>query len=355
MKNRTKILLTLLITLLLIVACKNENDLVNPHPSDSEAGYIVINEGLYGQNNSSITLYNSETDLAIQNAYSSANAGNNLGDTANDFANCCKKGFIVVDKSKKIEIISLSDFSSLGIIDFNPYGNPRHILIPDSSHAYVTTTNDMVVEFNPTTFNVIRTYAVGSKPEGITIHGKNLFIANSGFGSGNTVTVIDTSIHSVIKNIEVWQNPTTLISSDENVYLISIGKYDREGLGALTVINPTNLTSSDTLAIPKNPGKAIIAGENLFVINGNGLLKINLNAQPLSYSIFIAGSKVNPITGVIYSLAYDKFNNILLLGNCKDFMQNGDVKLFDMNGDKIKQFNCGLNPGTISLKPLISN
>jgi YVTN family beta-propeller protein len=350
MKNLNKILLIFFTSLsLLLVGCNKENEILTPPSGNSGSGYLVINEGLYGQNNSTITFYDLQTGIASQNVYASANNGNNLGDTANDFASCCGKGFIVVDKSKKIEIISPNDFSSLGIIDFTSYGSPRHIIIPDSLHAYVTTTNDIVVEFNPTTNQITRTYPVGSKPEGITLNGNKLFVANSGFGSGNTVTVIDTSTHASIDEIGVWQNPLTLISKGDIVYLISIGKYDREGLGALTVINPLTLTPTDTLAIPKNPGKAIIAGNNLYVINGDGLLKINTSDSPLSYSIFIPGNKVNPISGVIYSVTYDLQNDMLLLGNCKDFMQNGDVKIFDMNGNKIKEFDCGLNPGTISL------
>jgi len=348
-KLNLKLLMFIASLSVMIVSCQKENGISDPPPDISNSGYLVINEGLYGQNNSSVTYYDIQTGLASQNVYASANNGNNLGDTANDFASCCNKGFIVVDKSKKIEIISLADFSSIGIVDFTQYGNPRHILIPDSLHAYVTTTSDLVVQFNPTTNHVDRTYAVGSKPEGITINGHYLFIANSGFGSGNTVSVIDTLTHASIKEIEVWQNPTTLISNGENVYLISIGKYDREGLGALTVINSLTLTPTDTLTIPQNPGKAIIADNNLYVINGNGLLKINITDSPLSYSLFITGEKVNPISGVIYSLNFDYLDNHLLLGNCKDFMQNGDVKIFDMNGNKINEFDCGLNPGTISL------
>ncbi len=327
--------------------CTKEQIPLIPPENFHSSGYLILNEGLYGQNNSSITFYDLESGNVEQNVYAAMNNGDDLGDTANDFALCCGKVFIVVDKSKKIEVISIQDFHSEGFIDFTDYGSPREIIIPDSTHGYVSTLNDLIVEFNPSSMNITGTVNVGSKPEGLTLNGENLFVANSGFGIGNTVSVIDTSAHAVISTISVWQNPNTFLSFGDNVYLVSIGKYDAIGLGAVTKINAQNLVPTDTILIAENPGKAVIAENNLLVVNGSGLLKINLDTFSIDDSLFIKGSNVNPITGVIYSVSFDKTNKKILLTNPKDFLQNGEVILFDLYGEKLKTISAGLNPGRI--------
>ncbi len=338
----------LLITALLFSGCE-KNTLPLIPPEYSHSGYIIVNEGLYGQNNSSLTFYDLQKGKAEQNIYANENNGSNLGDTANDLSVCCDKAFIVVDKSKKVEVISTENFKSEGFIDFSDYGSPRNIIITDSLHGYISTLNDLVVEINPSKMNVIRTIPVGSKPEGLTINGANLFVANSGFGVGTSLSVIDTSAHSVISTINVWQNPNVLLSRGNYVYAVSIGKYDPAGIGAVTKIDAVTLMPADTILIGLNPGKAAIADDKLFVINGEGLQTINLEDFSLSDSTFIKGSEVNPITGVIYSIFFDEIKNEILLTNPKDFLQNGEIVIFNLTGKKIKTFNAGLNPGKISL------
>ncbi len=345
-----KILLLVFILLIsfFLHGCGSKNTLPLIPPEENNSGYIVINEGLYGQNNSSVTFYNIQKGRTTQNVYSSANNGNNLGDTANDIAICCHKGFIVVDNSKKIDVISTDNFKSVGIVDFSGYGNPRKIIIPDSLHAYVTTLNNSVVEFNPINLKVTRTFSVGLKPEGIVENSGKLFVANSGFGSGNSLSVIDTSTHAVISNIPVWQNPVTLLSYGQNVYAISIGKYDNLGLGAITKINSDLLSATDTITINHNPGKATLTDNSLLVINGDGVVKIDLSTFTIADSLFIKGVDVNPITKTIYSLYFDALNNRILLGNPKDYLQNGEIAVFDIQGEKLFKFEAGLNPGTIN-------
>ncbi len=349
-KSLYKILLIfpLLIIMLLFSGCE-KNTLPLIPPEHSQNGYLIVNEGLYGQNNSSLTFYDLNNGKTEQNVYASANQGNNLGDTANDMSVCCGKVFIAVDKSKKIEVISDDNFKSEGFIDFSDYGSPRNIIITDSLHGYISTLNDLVVEINPSRMNVVRTIPVGSKPEGLALNGKNLFVANSGFGTGKTLSVIDTAIHSVVSTIPVWQNPNVMLSRGTYVYAVSIGKYDPAGIGAVTRIDAATLIPADTILIGLNPGKAAIADDKLFVINGEGLQTINLKNFSLSDSTFIKGSEVNPITGVIYSIFFDEMDNEILLTNPKDFLQDGEIVIFNFAGKKIKTFNAGLNPGKISL------
>jgi hypothetical protein len=343
MKTKLAVLIALFF---LSVSCDNE---IAPEiPPEKSNGYLVINEGLYGQNNASLTFYDLKSNEATQNVYFSANGGNDLGDTANDFMQCCGKGFIVLDKSKKIEIIDLSDFKSLGFIDFNEYGSPRNIAFYDTARAYVTTLENLVVEINPNRNRVTRTIQVGVLPEGITICDGKIFVANSGFGTGNSVSVIDLYNWTTAAEIEVGKNPRFMESDDEFVYAISAGDYVPPGEGSITKISASTLVPVDTILLNGNPGKACIAENNLYVIYAAGIAKINLSTFSITDSLFISGAEVNSLTGVIYSIFFDEDRSRFLVGNPKDFLQNGEVVIFSNEGEKTGSFSCGLNPGKIA-------
>ncbi len=345
---------TFLLTAVLLftfISCKDESNPVDPPSGNTQRSVVVINEGLFSQNNSSITNYNLEDKNVDSDVYSAANDNAKLGDTANDIVIVGNKGYISVDQSYKIEVVNINTFKSLGMIDLTNFGEPRHLCLIDSTAGYVTTYNDIVVHFDPKTLQIIETVNVGSKPEGIVNLGSNLFVANSGWGAGTTVSVIDISSFTVKTEITVKINPQTIVEDGLNVYVISTGSYGGDGYGMITEINPSSLTITDTLSIAKNPGKATVASNNqLLVINGNGLVRVQTEPLKITNEILIPGTTVNSLFGVIHSVTYDEKDDLIYLGNPKDFTQNGDVAIYDFSGVEKGRFDTGINPGTIAIK-----
>ena len=344
-------LLTTVALLFTFVSCSDDDNPVEPPSGSTQRSVVVINEGLFSQNNSSITNYNIKDKTVENDVYSAANDNAKLGDTANDLVIVGDKGYISVDQSFKIEVVNINTFESLSMLDLTNYGEPRHLCFIDSTAGYVTTYNDIVVHFDPKTLQVIGTVEVGSKPEGIVSLGNNLFVANSGWGAGTTVSVIDMSTFKVTKEITVKINPQTVVENGINVYVVSTGSYTGDGYGMISEISPSSLTVTDTLAIAKNPGKATVVDENqILVINGDGLVQVQTGNLEIIKETLIPGSVVNSLFGVIYSVTYDKEDNLIYLGNPKDFAQNGDVAIFDFSGNEKGRFDTGINPGTIVIK-----
>lgn len=312
-------------------------------------GVFVINEGLYMQNNSEITFYDPSTNQTITNFYSQKN-GRLIGDNANSMYIFEKKGFVAVDGSNKIEVIDLETGQSLGIIDLGQNGSPREIFILNSYRGFVTSfSKNAVIEFNPTTLNIVREIPVGKYPEGIAYANNKLFIANSDLGNGNSVSVIDLNSNSVIKTIQVGKNPRfTGLSNDGRVIIGCSGDFfNQNSLGGYYFINPANLTVTDSILLGYHPQDYALTKDNfLFYINDVGIGKINLNNKYVD-TIFISGMTINDIYGIAYSIAFDEINQQLYVGNPKNFQQNGEVKIFDKNGNYLKKFETKINPGAI--------
>jgi len=223
----------------------------------------------------------------------------------------------------------------------------------DSLTGYATSLNtNSVVKFNPVAKTVLKKIPVGSKPEGIVESGGKLFVANSGFGNANTVSVIDISTDNVVSTITVGMNPcVTLKGEDNSVYIVCTGLYpptDPDGKGAIYKIDPTSLKLTDSLIVKGNPGEACFVNSDIYVVNSSGIMKANFTSHTVSTSPVIEGMKINASYGIVYSLAFDKSTQTLYCGNPKDFTQNGEVVLLSADGvEKGRYTSGGINPGTL--------
>lgn len=339
----------LLIALLSIIFYSCSKDNSTQPVTQITKGVFVINEGLYLQNNSEITFYDPGTDQTITNFYSQKN-GKIIGDNANSMFIFDNKGYVAVDGSNKIEVIDLKDGSSLGIIDLGQNGSPREIFILNSNRGFVTSfSKNSVIEFNPTSFSITREIPVGKYPEGIAYANFKLFVANSDLGNGNTISVIDLNSNSVVKTIQVGQNPRFVCISNDNRIIIGCSGdfFSSEGLGGYYFIDPVNLTITDSILLKSHPQDFALTKDNfLFYINDRGIGRINLSNKNVD-TVLIDGMTINDIYGIAYSLAFDEINQKLYVGNPKNFTQNGEVKIFDRNGNYLKKFDTKINPGAI--------
>ncbi len=339
--------LVLLSLALIITSCSKENPVQPINPVTK--GVFVINEGLYTQNNSEITFYDPITDQVITNFYSSSN-GKIIGDNANSMFIFENKGYVAVDGSNKIEVIDLSTGKSLAVIDLGQNGSPREIFILNSTKGFVTSfSRNSVIEFNPSTYQVVREIGVGDYPEGIAYSNYKLFVANSNLGSGSTISVVDLGTNSEIKSIHVGVNPRFVgLSNNGKVVVGCSGDFfDSNSRGGFYIIDPISLTVTDSIILTYHPQDFQITKNNLlYYINDKGIGKINLSDKSVD-TVFINGFEVNDIYGIAYSLAFDETDQKLYVGNPKNFTQNGEVKIFDTNGNYLKKFDTKINPGAI--------
>lgn len=332
---------------LLISSCSKDSTTEPIQPTNK--GLFIINEGLYGQNNSEISYFDFQSQNVSLNFYSSVN-GKVLGDNANSMFIFDGKGYVAVDGSNKIEVIDLKTGTSLGSLDLGAQGNPREIYVLNNNRGFVTSfSTNNVIEFNPTTLTITRRISVGEYPEGLVYSNNKLFVANSKLGKGNTISIIDLTSNQVIKTLEVGLNPRFVsLSNDAKVVVGCSGDFfDINSIGGYYFIDPVSLTKVDSILLTYHPQDFSITRERImFYINDKGIGKINLQTKNVD-TVFINGMQVNDIYGIAYSLTYDDINEKLYVGNPKDFTQNGEVKIFDKNGNFVSKFGTKINPGAL--------
>lgn len=345
-KNKLVILLALIV--FAFWGCEKD-DSSSPEPLKLKFGngVLVINDGRWGQNNATVTFLSYTNDSLYDNLFERVN-NKALGDVANSFARKDDKGYIVVSNSHKIEVVNLNTFASVATINLQGY-NPRHMVIA-GDYGYVTSLDkDKVVKVSLVSYNIVKEISVGAKPEGIVKVGDYLYVANSGYGTGKTVTVINTKTDEVVKTLNVAQNPQFLaIGSDNNVYVVCTGDYsDPNKNSGLWKINTSNNTVVDSIILRGYPVKIAKFKPNQFLVtNSDGVVKVDISTKQTS--VLIPMNQVSTASyPMVYSVAYDDVKDIIYAANPKDFKQNGEIIKFTSTGTKQGSFNCGINPGTI--------
>jgi YVTN family beta-propeller protein len=226
----------LLLSLTLFAACKKDDKPTPPDESDNYAnGLVLLNEGLYQQNNASLSFYSFENNQVYTQAFFTEN-GRGLGDTANDFEKYTLDGkdyiIIAVDISSQIEIIeakTLRSVAQIPLFDGSSAREPRRICVHDYA-AYVCSFDGTVSVIDLLTYEVVKTIQVGANPDGMVQVGNELFVSNSGGLNfpvyDSTISVIDLSKREVTHTIDARINCTKMIVDSENeIYVLSNGNY----------------------------------------------------------------------------------------------------------------------------------
>jgi hypothetical protein len=220
--------------LLLLLGCKKPEPEV-PVPGDFENGVIILNEGLFQQNNATLSFYSNETQTTSQQTFQTVN-GRGLGDTANDLAvfeqNDQKYFVVAVDVSSQLEIIEANTMKSVKQIPLFDDGlarSPRAVAIA-SNKIYSCNFDGTVSVIQLTSLTEVGNIEVGENPDGICIQNNKLYVSNSGGLNApnydSTISVIDMNADTVLTEINARINCRSMIAGLNNdVYVLSSGDY----------------------------------------------------------------------------------------------------------------------------------
>lgn len=347
---------TFLVIALVIIGCRS-----NPTEPSVEVPYAVtevyvVNEGNFMRGNSTLTVYLPDSAKAYQDVFTTVN-GRPLGDTGNDIVVYAGKVYIVVSGSQKIEVISATDQKSVGTLNISGQRNPYKLVIVNDAWAYVTNLSDTTVtSFNPSTLQILADrIRVGKNPQGIAYANGKIYVCNSGFGFDSTVTVLNATTGSLIRTVVVGESPSDIgVGANNVVYVKCDGKSDygdptKDTPGSLVAINSDNDIIINKAILPLStfghPGRMTISSKGYgFFVSKNGIQQFRL----FNSLIEINAALVSPL--VAYGLTLDDSANLLYATDAKDYVQNGEVFVFDLQGTQKAKFQAGVIPGAIAFK-----
>lgn len=353
MKLSSIISLLLLVAALIANSCKKEPlHPLPPPPAELSKGLLVLNEGLFNMNNSSLTWYDFNTGKH-QTDYFEIRNNRRLGDTGNDIGIYGNKIYIVVSLSGTIEVLDRDTGKSIRQINLGSSSGstmPRSISFGNGM-AFVCAFDGTVTVIDTVSLQPVRTIAVGRNPEDIAVVNNKIYVSNSGGldfpNYDSTISVIDITSFEEIKRIPVRINPSFLHQCQNGqLFVISRGNYT-DIKSCLQIID----TQTDELIYTFTgfePVDMAIHGDTAFVytssLNGapQSVLLLRLSTRQVISPNFIAdGTTIE----TIYAIETDPVSGNVFIADAMGFVNQGRVFCFDRNGRLIKTIPAGLNPG----------
>jgi YVTN family beta-propeller protein len=357
MKDRTGFFtVCLFLIIATIVGCKSNPTGPSGSTPGAPTGVYVINEGNFQRGNASLTFYVPDSNMVFQNVFALVN-GRDLGDTGNDIAIYGGKAYIVVSGSQKIEVISTVDHKSVGTFQMPGQRTPYDIVVLNDAKAYVTNLMDSsVTAFNPSTLQVVfDRVKVGGNPQGIATANGKIYVCNSGFGYDNSVTVLNAGTGTLIKTVVVGDSPSEVGVGLNNVVIVKCdGRSDfsnsaNDTPGNIAVLNSDNDVIVIKAILPLvtygHPGHMTVSSKGYGYFAGKaGIIRFSFTGSTLN----VEGTPFSTMQA--YGLTVDDATDRLYATDPKDYVQTGEVVVFDSKGVEYRRFAAGIIPGAIAFK-----
>jgi len=318
------------------------------HATTYENGIFVVNEGNYNWGNASVTYIENKSNTVIQDIFRTSN-DRSLGDVAESMKIANKMGYLVINNSNRIEVVTVKDFKLLKTI--TGLNSPRFLELVDSTKAYVTNLQQDISIINIQTNTVTGTIQTNGWTENLIRFDKYMLVTSIGIFSEPSsrrraqIFMIDTQTDAIVDSIQTGKEPIGIvIDKKQKVWVLCSGGYDNYEAPSLIRINPElrmvekRFTFPDVTEVPSrlciNP-----AGDTMYFLkNGVCQMPVSSNTlpdQPLipSAGRLLYGLAIHPNTGHIY------------VSDAKDYVQNGTVYQYDVNGTLVKSYTAGRIPG----------
>lgn len=332
-------------------ACKKDPK-TDPIVSDFSHGIFCMNEGLFQQNNATLSFYSIDSNKVTPNVFSNIN-GRGLGDTANDMISYFYQGnlyiAIAVDVSSQIEILdgtTLKSVKQIPIFNGVAAREPRSLQYYDG-YLYSINFDGTVSIIDLSTNTVTNNISCGQNPERSVIVNNQLFVVNSGGLNSpiydNTVTVINLNSNSVSTTFETAINCSSIEKDEQNeMYIISRGNYGNISPKLLRV-NTTSNTIEQTFDI--NIGAITYYSNTIYYFDNNdqGIHKLNTTTESIDANVFIDCSNFQNL----YCIQVDGNNNLIYLTDANGYVNSSTVTCYDLNGNYKYEFTSGLNTGKL--------
>src|ERR1700720_2647102 len=101
--RKSKLSILVIALAVFIFSCKKDNNTPTSVPPKVTTGLFILNQGLYGANNTTLTYYDFGTNTSTTDYFKNVN-GFGLGDTGSDFIIYGGKMYIVVNNSGYVAV-----------------------------------------------------------------------------------------------------------------------------------------------------------------------------------------------------------------------------------------------------------
>jgi hypothetical protein len=347
--------LAIFILSIFTIGCSKDEEKIT---TNTYKGIMVLNEGGYGNSNSSISFISLDYTQNISNLFSKVNPSQTMGDVAQSMQIYGDKIFIVINNSNKVLIINRYTAQLIGSITTGLV-NPRYLVVHNNL-IYIScwgvlnnATDDYIAVINASNYYTLPQIMVTERPEKLLIHSNNLYVAHKGDSSnGNSISVINTANNTVSNTFITGDVPNGLAVYNNQLYVFCSGKviYDNNWIiightrGKIKSYQLTNFTETQSVDFEntQHPNNFVVFQDKLYY-SLDGLIY----QKPITSSTLPSVAFLNPQVTNLYGL--NVIDNKIYVCDAKNFISAGSLKIFDLSGTLLTEKPTEIGPNSVLL------
>ena len=303
---------------------------------------FFLNEGSYNMNNAGITFYAPNKDHdKVNDIYQTQNK-KGLGDTGQSIIGHDNNIFVVVFGSSLLVKLNSACVEQKRLAFAEADGQPRYIT-ETGGKLYVTLYSGKVAKIDPKELKIEGYVMVDSNPEEIVENDGFLYVVNSGWGSGNTMSVINAAEFKLSKTITVAQNPFKVLESEDQIFVLAYGAYYDYPVQKVDVStgNTTFITNASNMC-EHNGTIYFVYSETDWSTNEttNTFFSYNVKTGTLNENNFMTNMPVELSSESVYMMAINDDTGELYIGT-SDYTTTGNIYRFDASKKFVEKFKSG--------------
>lgn len=360
--------LSLLLLIMTIVACRNEDTVIGMEDTIIDNGTVtatgeikgmyLLCEGNMGSNKATIDyldLSGADGQVHYQrNIFASRNptAVKELGDVGNDIQVYGSRLWITVNCSNKVEVCTAGSCTRIGQVNIP---NCRYVAFHEG-YAYISsyagpvqlgsTQLGRIYKVDTLTLKKVDSVTVGRQPEEIAIAGNKLYVANSGGYTpqnyDNTISVINLATMTEERKITVAPNPHRLQKDHLGQLWVSCRSDNNNSGSKLYCLTPDaggEMHVCKTLDIPVS--NMCIVGDTLYYIgtsysnvtqsNTYAMGTVNVRTRSTIDSDLFSAPEIKAMK-MPYGIIVNPENKSFFLMDAKNYVSSGELLHFNADG-----------------------
>jgi|25_taG_2_1085351.scaffolds.fasta_scaffold02212_2 DNA-binding beta-propeller fold protein YncE len=324
-------------------SCSSDDDNVDPQPEPEvgvySEGLFVLNEG--AQAAGTVT-YISDDMETVENEIYQANNNDDLGMFLQSMFFHEDNAYIISNGSNLITAVDRNTFEVGGKVDSGlkvPYyaavvGETAYVT--NLAEVIDTPNDDYIALVDLKTLEVTGTIEIDGPASKIIAEDEFVYVQNSSYGVGNTITVINSATKDVVKTIQVNDGLTDMEIENDYLYVLGTGSFETIDLTTGQKVSEVVLTDD------------LQGASNLEVEDGTAYFTLD-NAV---YAMAV-GATTNPVAPMIEYTSNSQWGKMygfeveddkIYIGDAGDFGSNGFIQVYTTSGEFLKQISVGVAP-----------
>ena len=347
--------------ILLTASCKKNESFVEDDIKDAK-GFYIINEGSFSLGNASLSFYDFDKKTISNSLFEGIN-NRPLGDVFQNLKFNDGKGYLIVNNSRKIEVVDSASMKSIRTIE--GFTSPRNIYFKNGK-AYVTDlySNEITVLDGKSLEKIGAIAVEGSTEDIVETYDKLIVAVNQSFEYSNLslqgILVIDTKTDTIEKYVKLSEGAVDLeIDNNGDIWVYCTGFWGTNASGKLYKVNGYTHKVAQTfdfgkLAYYANPLRFNnVKNQIYYAIGGDegSYTDFDIYSMPINSTSLPTTPFYDSKNEYMYGYNIDQFRNELYILDAVDGMQKGVMSIIDIDTKtKKSSFDIGYFPSNIVFK-----